>query len=183
CRTDALVCVADERRGAMEDRRLCAIAAAKRRTVMTTDGLWFAISPFYTRMARVLMVIGAAAAVAGMFLSPEKTWPALLINAVYWLPLSVMGVLFIATQRLAGGRWSASLRRIPEALMSALPAAAGMMLVVFIGSRWIYPWARGAHIEYLRPTAVFARTVIALAVWIIFAALFRRTSLEQDDNP
>jgi hypothetical protein len=100
----------------------------------------------------------------------------------------VMGVVFIAMQRVSGARWSASLRRVPEAMMSALPAAAAIMLVLFAGRRWIYPWARGEELaggraRYLQPRAILAREVLVLALWIVFAALFRRTSLEQDRDP
>jgi hypothetical protein len=157
-----------------------------------TAGIRFAASARQKLVLRILMAIGGGAAIAGILLAPERAWPAVLINGFYCLSLSLMGALFITTQRLAGARWSASLRRIPEALMAALPATACIMLTLFLGRHWIYPWSRpgafagvpaiAGKIRYLQPSAVFARTLIALALWTVLFWLFRRTSLAQDGD-
>ncbi len=158
-----------------------------------TDSVSFKVSPLQKLFPLVLMVIGGGAAIAGIVVWPQRTWQAILINGFYCLSLPVMGTLFIATQRLTGARWSASLRRAPEALMAALPAAGAIMLTLFFGLRWIYPWARqgafsGASalegkVQYLQTYAVVARSVVSLTLWIVFAWLFRRTSLAQDQDP
>src|SRR5579871_1577289 len=88
-----------------------------------------------------LMVLGAAAAAFGLYSDPKRTWPSLLLNGFYFAALALISVFFLASQRLAGSRWSASLRRIPEALMSAMPAAAILVLVLFFGRNDLFPWA------------------------------------------
>jgi hypothetical protein len=67
------------------------------------------------------------------------------------------------------------------------------LLALFFGLRWLYPWSRPgafAHVpeiagkvRYLQTPWVFVRTSVALLLWIVFAWLFRRTSLDQDRNP
>jgi len=44
----------------------------------------------------------------------------------------VSAAFFASTQRLTSARWSAALRRIPEAFMLTLPAGAALMLIVFL---------------------------------------------------
>src|SRR6266478_4343833 len=80
-----------------------------------------------------LALLGACATFVGLFFAPARTWFNLLLNVYYFLSLAVSAMFFVAAQRLSGARWSASLRRVPEALMSAMPVAALLMLTVFIG--------------------------------------------------
>ena len=61
----------------------------------------------------------------------ERIWPNLLLDGFYPLSLGVAAMFFIATQRATSARWSAGLRRIPEAFMCALPVAALLMLPLF----------------------------------------------------
>ncbi|HEY2845441.1 MAG TPA: hypothetical protein VGJ09_17390 [Bryobacteraceae bacterium] len=140
-----------------------------------------------------LVLLGASAAGYGLYAAPDRTWPNLLLNGFYMISVAVAAIFFIASQRLTGARWSASLRRVPEALMSALPVAAVLLLAVFLGRHWIYPWSHPgafAHApsiagkaQYLQAPWVFARMGLVLLLWIVFAWLFRRTSLAQDRTP
>src|SRR5579871_1517473 len=139
-----------------------------------------------------LMVLGAAAAAFGLYSDPKRTWPSLLLNGFYFAALALISVFFLASQRLAGSRWSASLRRIPEALMSAMPAAAILVLVLFFGRNDLFPWADhdkvfhdapaiAGKVQYLQMPYVFARLALAVVLWCIFAWLFRK--LSRDQNP
>jgi hypothetical protein len=140
-----------------------------------------------------LILVGASVVVFGLLSAPDRTWPNLLLNGFYLTSLALSAMFFLATQRLTGARWSASLRRIPEAFMLALPVAAVLMLVLFFGREIIYPWARAGAFanasaiagkaRYLQIPWVFARMGVALLSWIVFAWLLRKTSLDQDRNP
>jgi Ni/Fe-hydrogenase subunit HybB-like protein len=66
------------------------------------------------------------------------------------------------------------------------------MLSVFLGRRTIYPWGQhgglpdqplAGRVQYLRPTFVLVRAVIALSLWTSFSWFLRRVSLEQDRRP
>ncbi len=141
---------------------------------------------------KVVIALATAVALGGIFAAPERTWLNLLLDGFYLTSLAVSALFFLASQRLSGARWSAGLRRIPEALMFVLPVGAALMLAVFFGREAIYTWSRPdafAHesplagkVDYLQAPFVLLRLLVALSLWGIFAWLFRKTSLEQDEN-
>jgi len=153
----------------------------------------FELSPLHRRLPLLAVALGAAVAAWGLHSAPQRTWANLLLDGFYLLSLAVSAMFFIATQRLYGARWSAGLRRVPEAFMLALPVAAALVLALYFGREWLFPWSRPgafAHapaiagkVTYLRAPFVFARMAAALLSWILFAWLFRRTSLAQDREP
>ena len=147
-----------------------------------------------THATSVVMIVTTAGVTAyGVYSTPDRTWPNLLIGGFSLTSVAVSAIAFLAVQRLSGARWSASLRRIPEAVMSVLPAAALLMLGLLLGRQWLYPWSHPgafAHtpaiagkVQYLQFPFVVARMVAVLLAWGIFAVLFRRASLEQDRHP
>lgn len=151
---------------------------------------------FPTRLhahAMVLIFVGAVTAIIGLFVAPERTWSSLLLNGFYATSLALSATFFLATQRLTGARWSASLRRVPEAFSMALPVLAPLMLLLFFGRQYIFAWSQPgalAHepsfagkIRYLQTPWVFARMTIALGLWTVFAWWFRHLSLRQDREP
>lgn len=151
---------------------------------------------FPTRRNRIipalLIVLGGIAATYGLYAAPGRTWPNLLLDGFYFASLAVSAVVFLATQRLTGARWSASLRRIPEAFMMTLPVAVVLMLALFFGRETLYPWIRpgaftsapatAGKAQYLQPSWVFGRTIVILLAWVAFAWLMRKASLDQDRN-
>jgi hypothetical protein len=143
--------------------------------------------------AFVLIATGVIVAVNGVISDPARAWPNLLLNAFYFATLAVSAMFFLATQRVTGARWSASLRRVPEAFLGILPFSAVLVLAVYFGRHVIYSWSNpgglvgepgfAGRLQYLQPRWVFTRALIVLAAWLIFARLFRRTSLQQDARP
>lgn len=138
----------------------------------------------------IVVVVGAAVTLYGLSAAPERTWLNLLLNGFYLLSLAVSATFFLALQRLARARWSAGIRRPPEALMLVLPVAAGLMMAVFFAGRSIYPWSHpgvfagepaiAGKVVYLQVPFLFARVAVALALWGGFAWIFRKASLDQD---
>jgi hypothetical protein len=145
------------------------------------------------KLAAAVAAIAAIVVLVGLIAAPERTWLNLLLNGFYLTSLAVSAIFFLATQRLSGARWSAALRRVPEALMAVLPFGAVVMIGVFFARETIYGWSRpdaflhesalAGKVSYLQPPFVFLRLVIALSLWGIFAWLFRKTSLAQDEKP
>src|SRR6185437_16188403 len=91
-------------------------------------------------VAGFLVGIGVIGAVYGVMIAPERTWPNLLLNGFYMVSVGVSAMFFLAAQRVTGARWFASLRRVPEAYISVLPASAVLIVVVFFGRQFLYPW-------------------------------------------
>ena len=50
-------------------------------------------------------------------MTAERFWPNVLLDGFYALTLCVSAMFFIATQRATSARWSAGLRRVPEAFL------------------------------------------------------------------
>jgi hypothetical protein len=158
-----------------------------------TQGPSFQISARARGGALFLLVLGIAAAIYGVIVIPERTWPNLLINGFYAASLGVSAMFFLAAQRATGARWSAGLRRIPEAFMPILPVAAVLISLLFFGRHILYSWSRpgamagepsiAGRARYLQPQWVYTRMVVVFAAWIFFAWLFRRISLQQDRHP
>jgi protein-S-isoprenylcysteine O-methyltransferase Ste14 len=59
--------------------------------------------------AGFLVGLGVITAVYGIMVAPERTWPNLLLNGFYIASVGVSAMFFLATQRVTGARWSASL--------------------------------------------------------------------------
>ncbi len=150
-----------------------------------------AVSRSMVRAPRAVVLVGAAALLHALTSDPARAWLNLLVDSFYFLSLGVSAIFFIATQRLSSARWSAGLRRIPEAFMMTLPAAAVLMVVLLLfGRHAIYPWAgseplahgamAGGNAIYLEPGFVLARMAAVVAIWILFAWRIRAASLAQD---
>src|SRR3954462_781447 len=171
--------------------RSCSTVEAER-DAMTTNRT-FQLS--FTHRLLPLLAVAASAAVAirGSRSDPQRTWANLLLDTFYLLSLGVSALLFLATQRLAGARWSLGLRGIPEALTSILPVAALLLVPLYCGREWIFPGSGAGAFDgapalagkavYLRVPFAFARMAIAVSSWTLFAWLFRRTSRLQDQDP
>jgi hypothetical protein len=122
-------------------------------------------------------------------MNATRIWADLLINGFFFLSLALAGLVFLAIQYLASAGWWTALRRVPEALASLLPLAALPMAALWFGRQALYPWTRpgaandpvlAAKAAYLNTPFFFARLVLFLAAWSLFAVLLRRTSLAQD---
>ena len=144
-------------------------------------------------MALFLLAVGAISAIYGVTAAPERTWPNLLVNGFYITSAGVSAMFFLATQRATGARWSAGLRRIPEAFLPILPLGAALLLALFFGLHVLYPWSNpgmmaaepaiAGKLRYLQPSWVLTRMVTVLVIWMVFARLFRRASVRQDAHP
>jgi hypothetical protein len=150
------------------------------------------LTPAMRRVPLVLIAIGAIALGVGLGVAPERTWMNLLVDGFYVLSIGVSAMFFFATQRLSSARWSAPIRRIPEAIMRVLPAAAVLLVVLTFGFHTLYPWTHPeamheahelvtpGHATYLAPSFVYARMFIIVALWLFFAWRIRKISLASD---
>lgn len=158
-----------------------------------TTGPFLQLSPLHRVVPWLAAAAGGGAVIHGLLSAPGRTWGNLLVDGFYALSLAVSAMFFLASQRLAGARWSAGLRRVPEALMLAMPLAAALLLALCLGREWLFPWSRAGafdgapaiagKVTYLRPSFVLARMAAALLSFVLFAWLFRRISLAQDREP
>jgi len=144
-----------------------------------------ALDPSSVRWPLAFIFLGAVAVGFGMYASPERAWMNLLLDGFYLLSLAVSAMFFLASQLVTGARWSASIRRVSEALALLLLPAAAVMLALFLGRSLLYPEAPDAEARaaYLRGPFVFARLVVMLVLWTAFMLRLRSVSLAQDGDP
>jgi hypothetical protein len=135
--------------------------------------------------------LGAAAALAGLLLTNgRRTWATLLVDDFFFLSLALAGILFLALHYLSSAGWWTVIRRVPEAMMGFVPVAGLLTLPLYFGREALYPWTRpevlrhepvvAAKSAYLNTPFFFARMVLFLTLWSLFAFLLRRTSLAED---
>ncbi|HSE98853.1 MAG TPA: MFS transporter, partial [Blastocatellia bacterium] len=135
--------------------------------------------------------VGILGFVVGLYTNSPRLWPSFLLNAFFFLSLALGAVVFVSIHHVSNAGWSAALRRIPEAMMTYLPAGAIAMLAIFFGRHSLYEWSHGlaatsealkVKSAFLSTPFFFARMLIMLTLWVVFARLLWRESLKQDDD-
>jgi hypothetical protein len=124
-----------------------------------------------------------------------RFWSNLLLNNVYFIMISLCGVVFLGLHSLATSGWQVSIQRVPEAISSFLPVGGILMLIMLIGMWFnlhhLYMWAHTDHtdkiLEMKRPflnIPFFSfRTLFYIGGWSLFAHLMRKNSILQDSDP
>lgn len=125
-----------------------------------------------------------------------------LLGLVIFLGIGVTGMFFSALQFLANVGWSALVRRIAEALASAVPfvlvASLPIIVNVFTDHSSIYHWAHSDVYQpnsptydqilvekqaYLNPGFFAIRMVLYCLVWLGMYGFIVRNSYKQDEMP
>lgn len=136
---------------------------------------------------------GAAAFALGCYVEPGRAWGGLFVGNFFFVSLSLAAAVFIAVQNLASAGWSVVFRRVPEAMTAYLPVGAALTAVLFLGARFIYPWAAPGAVEILGPKAGFlnipavgARAALCWALWLVLirgmVAVSRREDLDDAER-
>lgn len=152
----------------------------------------YQLRPATARNLGLLVLLGLVAVVAGLFLAPERIWPAVLLANYYIITLALSGTLFVALMYVSRAGWSTVFRRIPEAMSSVLPAGFGLMLLTVFGIGVLYEWSHAAVVAadpllqaksaYLNIPFFIVRMFVYFAIWIGFSVLIRRNSVLQDST-
>ncbi|MCK5209179.1 MAG: quinol:cytochrome C oxidoreductase, partial [Cyclobacteriaceae bacterium] len=128
----------------------------------------------------------------------HRIWVNLWINNIYFLGISLTGVLFLAIQYASQAGWSAYINRIPEAFGGWLYVAFGLTLVIFGLTNFagpahfhIFHWLDSSlYIEggenydaiiaakqgYLNLTFFLIRMVAYFVLWIMMFRFIRNES-------
>lgn len=149
--------------------------------------------PSLNRLSRLSLgvaLVGLVAALAGAFLDREQFWQSYLLAYSFWLHIALGCLGVVMLHHLAGGRWSALVRRLMEAGAMTLPLMAVLFLPLLLGLTTLYPWADSAHVAenellqhkaaYLNVPFFIGRAVVYFAIWLGLAYQLNRWSLEQD---
>ena len=137
---------------------------------------------------QLLVGVCVAALVVVLVLDPKRGFGNLLLWGNYFVGLGLAGMFFVAIHDLAGAGWATVFRRVPLAFTALLPLGAALILVAFVlGGRSIYPWMAGEHLEgfkalWLSTPFAQARAVVYIALWLLFARVFRGSNATSVDG-
>jgi len=161
----------------------------ERGTSMTAGEFTYRLPATAALLFRGLAILGGVTLVAGLFLTPQRTWINVLLVSYYLVGLGLGGLLLVALHYVTGARWSVPLRRVPEAMTAVLPLAAAGLAAVLLCRPSLYSWSvpnspGGSesplqHLWLNRPFFLF-RSFTYLAVWMAFAVVIVRNSHRQD---
>jgi hypothetical protein len=130
-----------------------------------------------------LAAIGLVTFVIGLFLAPERIWPAFHFNWLFFSVLSTAGVVFVAVQRITTARWSRGVIRLMEGYVAFLPVAFLLLIVILLaGKGHIFWWTHEAAPVHEKETyfdAAFLITrnllifglLVVLSLWYIYSSL------------
>lgn len=144
----------------------------------------------YQRPALFVAGGGLLLAIVGFFLDPMQFWRSYLLAFLFWLEIGLGSLGFVMLHHLAGGRWSALIRRIMEMGAMTLPLMALLFLPLLFGLSTLYPWLDAEHVAesallqqksaYLNLPFFLVRAVLYFVVWIGLAVLLNRWSAAED---
>jgi hypothetical protein len=118
----------------------------------------------------------------------DRLWTALWTNNIYFIGISVTGVLFVAINYAAQSGWFVALKRVPEAFGDWLPIAGVLSLVIFlVAHHTLFHWTHDTtdpiilgKREYLNIPFFLVRMVVYFVVWYLMHRQIRKYSLEED---
>lgn len=138
----------------------------------------------------IMLGIGVVGFAAGLYTNDARLWPSLLLDAFFFLTLSLGAAVFVSINHVANAGWATAIRRVPEAMTSYLPLGALAMLALFFGRYTLY---EGTHVTfeyngkpmtfknaYLSTPFFFSRMAVFLGLWVLLAWLIKRESRRQD---
>jgi hypothetical protein len=140
----------------------------------------------------VFMLLGVIAFALGLMRDPERIWHSYLVSFFFFTSLGLGGLFFVATQHASAAGWSASIRRMPEAMTSFLPYAAVAAIGLVFGSHHLYEWLDKSIVAqdyllqgksaYLNATFFVVRLVVFFGAWLFFQKKMIGNSVAQDKD-
>ncbi|MBM3976207.1 MAG: hypothetical protein FJ299_04370 [Planctomycetes bacterium] len=142
---------------------------------------------------RGIALAGAALFVTGLYYDPEHVWIGFLVGFTLFTGLAVTGPFFLSLLALSGARWPGPMRRIPEAMVSALPLGLPLGIVLMSGLRALYDWSDAAAVAndellahksaYLNPVGFGVRMAVYFALWTWLGHRLVAALRAQDSDP
>ena len=143
-----------------------------------------------TRALRVVAGLGGLLFLVGLFVAPQEAWTGYLMGFMLYVELALAGAFFLAILTLASARWAAALRRILEAMATALPVGGLLALILLGGVHTLYEWSHSNVVEsdvlllgksgYLNVGFFVVRLVVFFTLWILLSRRMIRASRDQD---
>jgi hypothetical protein len=146
--------------------------------------------PFDRLQRRAWIVGGVGLALTWLpaLIGPRTVLPCYLVAYLFWVGIALGCMALTMLHHLVGGTWGLPVRRPMEAGAMTLVPLAVLFLPMVLGMSWLYPWAGEEANDpklrhkalFLSPSSFVIMAVIDFLIWIGFAYLLNRGSLQQD---
>ncbi|MDP6853684.1 MAG: quinol:cytochrome C oxidoreductase [Candidatus Marinimicrobia bacterium] len=151
----------------------------------------FQIEPSLFNKISLATAIGVFTMIFGFF-STERVWPNILLASYYITGIGFCGMMFVAIQYVSNAGWAAMIRRIPEAMFSALPIGLLLMVPVVLGAHYIYEWTHTEVVAkdpillgkepWLNLKSFIIRIPIYYGIWYFLGLPIVKHSRRQDET-
>jgi hypothetical protein len=145
------------------------------------------LSISWRRGLAIVAVLCLAGTVAGIAVEPTRALAGVLTSAFFLMTISLGATVFLALHHVAKAAWFVPIKRVPEAMSQALVVGAGGLLALLPAVPGLFEWSHESVAAtlhgkeaYLDASFFAIRSVVVLGVWLLFAALLRRSSRAQD---
>jgi hypothetical protein len=138
---------------------------------------WKVVLWVFVLVGVLMFIIGLATG------SAERTWEALLINAVFWGGMAQAGVMLSVIWQITDAKWGRPFKRLAEGFGAFLPVAFLMFILVCFGGPYLYEWVEHpipAKAGYLNLGFFVTRNVIGFLVMYGITFFFLMASLKPD---
>jgi len=131
------------------------------------------------------LAIGLLSLVGGFATQPKETGGVLLVSLVYFIGISMGGVMFAVIQTSTLGRWGRPFKRIAEVFGTFLPIMYVLWLVFLLaGGLDLYAWnhepMHNHKAIYLSNGFFMARQIVGLGLLTFMSQIFIRNSMRPD---
>jgi hypothetical protein len=147
------------------------------------------------RVQRVSLLLGIAGLIAsyiGAYFHRQDFFISYLFSYLFYLGISLGGVVIVMVHHLTGGTWGILVRRPLEAAAQALPLMTVLFIPLIFGLSDLYVWMHPDAVAsdpllqekngYLNLSFFIIRVVIYFSIWLSVAYWLYKWSLEQDHN-
>lgn len=151
------------------------------------------LGPRLDRIQRIALGIGVVFLILtalGVFFDAGQFLRSYLYAYLYTLGLSMGCLGILLMHHTVGGKWGVVTRRLLESGTRTFPLMALLLIPILIGMSSLYLWARPELVQqdaalkwksgYLNVPFFIVRMVIYFALWMLYAWILNRKSLEQD---
>ncbi|HET6382308.1 MAG TPA: hypothetical protein VFJ58_02865 [Armatimonadota bacterium] len=117
----------------------------------------------------------------GLWLAPNRTWAAMLVNVLYWTGLAQAAIIVSAMFNVVVARWGRPIQRMTEGLAAFLPFALLLFLVLWFGRDRIWVWVHEpGRNGWFRINRLFWREGLMLLVMTILSLWYLCCSIRPD---
>jgi hypothetical protein len=155
-----------------------------------TEELWSQ----FDRVRNRALAVGVAALIVcilgGLAGNPQQFFHSYLLAYLFWVGVTLGCFAVVMMYHLVGGTWGYPVLRLLESGAQAFPLMVILFVPILVGMRDVFVWARPAAVSasavlqakapYLNFPFFVLRAVIYFAIWIVFAYLLNKWSLEHD---